>query len=121
VLRDNADTPWTPPGGGLTGALCHDVIHGLDITWPLRLTYQISAQAATTVLDSLIGSGARTLFGFPLEGIKVTATDLEWSAGSGEELSGLSRDLLPLLAGRVVPHELFGGAGAVLAWSQQGR
>ncbi len=37
VLRDNADTPWAPPGGGLKGALSHDVIHGLDITWPLSL------------------------------------------------------------------------------------
>ena len=33
VLRENAENPWNPPGGGLVGALSHDVIHGLDITW----------------------------------------------------------------------------------------
>ncbi len=32
ALRDNAGHPWKPPGGGLEGALVHDVIHGLDIT-----------------------------------------------------------------------------------------
>ena len=45
VLRDNADNPWAPPGGGLAGALSHDVIHGLDITWPLGLAYEISEPA----------------------------------------------------------------------------
>ena len=53
VLRDNADNPWSPPGGGLVGALSHDVIHGLDITWPLGLGYEIPASAMTTVLDSI--------------------------------------------------------------------
>ncbi|MEP7023153.1 MAG: maleylpyruvate isomerase family mycothiol-dependent enzyme, partial [Actinomycetota bacterium] len=32
ALRDNERHPWKPPGGGLGGALTHDVIHGLDIT-----------------------------------------------------------------------------------------
>ncbi len=36
-LRDNAEHPWRPPGGGAEGALSHDVIHGLDITTALSL------------------------------------------------------------------------------------
>jgi uncharacterized protein (TIGR03083 family) len=121
VLRDNADTPWAPLGGGLTGALSHDVIHGLDITWPLGLEYEIPALAATTVLDALTEPGGRSLFGFPLDGIRVTATDVDWSAGHGDELTGRSRDLVPLLAGRAVPHEPFAGAGAARAWSLAAR
>lgn len=117
VLRDNADTPWSPPGGGLTGALTHDVIHGLDIAWPLDLAYEISARATTTVLQGLTSTGNQTVFGFPLEGIRVTATDLDWSSGQGAELAGRSRDLIPLLAGRAVPHQLFAGEGASRAWS----
>jgi uncharacterized protein (TIGR03083 family) len=117
VLRDNADTPWSPPGGGMTGALTHDVIHGLDIAWPLGLEYEIPERAMTTVLDALIGSGGQSLFGFPLEGIRITASDLDWSAGEGAELTGRSRDLVPLLARRAVPHKLFSGAGAARAWS----
>jgi uncharacterized protein (TIGR03083 family) len=34
ALRDNAEHPWKPPGGGYAGALTHDLIHSLDITGP---------------------------------------------------------------------------------------
>jgi uncharacterized protein (TIGR03083 family) len=121
VLRANADTPWSPPGGGLSGALSHDVIHGLDIAWPLGLEYPIPEQAAVTVLDSLTSTGSQSLFGFPLDGIKVRATDLDWSSGDGAELVGQSRDLIPLLSGRAVAHERFDGEGASRAWSLSDR
>jgi uncharacterized protein (TIGR03083 family) len=128
VLRENADNPWAPPGGGLAGALSHDVIHGLDISWPLDLDYKIPDRAMTTVLDSVTSSlapaakpdaegGTTTLFGFPLDGIRVCTTDLDWSAGQGAELRGRGRDLLPLLAGRKISRELFSGPGADRAWS----
>jgi uncharacterized protein (TIGR03083 family) len=137
VLRENAENPWAPLGGGLAGALSHDVIHGLDITWPLGLPYEIPAEAIRMVLGSITGplplpddavvaadtqAGAErtTLFGFPLDGIRVTATDLDWSAGQGAELRGRGRDLLPLLACRKIPHELFSGPGADRAWSLSG-
>jgi uncharacterized protein (TIGR03083 family) len=133
VLRDNADNPSTPPGGGLVGALSHDVIHGLDIAWPQSLAYDISAAAMTTVLSSVTSplevdaddvvatevhaaASGETLFGFPLTGIRVSATDLGWSAGQGAELAGRGRDLLPLLAGRQIPRELFDGDGVGLVW-----
>jgi uncharacterized protein (TIGR03083 family) len=109
VLRDNADNPWSPPGGGLAGALSHDVIHGLDIGWPLGLQYEIPDSAMTTILD---GIASQTLFGFSVEGMRVSATDLDWSFGDGDELTGLSRDLLMLLAGRPVPADRFRGAAA---------
>jgi uncharacterized protein (TIGR03083 family) len=134
LLRDNADNPWAPPGGGLASALSHDVIHGLDITWLPGLAYEIPAEATTTVLGSITGplalpddavvaadvqpgAGRTTLFGFPLDGIRVSATDLGWSAGQGAELRGRSRDLLPLLAGRKISRELFSGPGVARAWS----
>jgi uncharacterized protein (TIGR03083 family) len=139
VLRANGDSPWAPPGGGLAGALSHDVIHGLDITWPLALPEEIPPQAMTNVLNSITSplaldsgevraaeisaaengaaAGRTTLFGFPLSGIRVQATDLDWSVGDGEELAGRSRDLLPLLAGRLVPRENFHGSGVARAWT----
>jgi uncharacterized protein (TIGR03083 family) len=121
ALRDNAETPWSPPGGGLTGALTHDVIHGLDIAWPLGLVYEIPERATTTVLDALTSTSRQSLFGFPLDGIRVAATDVAWSAGEGPELAGRGRDLIPLLAGRAVPRDHFDGAGAARAWSLAAR
>jgi uncharacterized protein (TIGR03083 family) len=111
VLRDNAGNPWSPPGGGLHGALSHDLIHGLDITWPLSVEYPIPDEAMTTVLDSVISPGTQTFFGVPLEGIRLSATDLDWTAGSGAQLAGRGRDLLLLLAAREVPRKLFEGDG----------
>jgi hypothetical protein len=138
ILRDNAETPWSPPGGGLTGSLSHDVIHGIDVGWPLGLAYEIPDRAMTLVLDSITtpldlgphavrgeevrpDAGPTTIFGFPLAGIRATATDLGWSAGDGAELAGSSRDLLPLLAGRRIPRDRFSGDGAARAWSLAGR
>jgi uncharacterized protein (TIGR03083 family) len=112
VLRDNAHTPWSPPGGGLVAALSHDVIHGLDITWPLSIDYPIADRALTTVLDSITSPGTETYFGVPLQGIQLTATDLNWTHGSGAPLAGRGRDLIMLLAHRRVPPALFEGADA---------
>jgi uncharacterized protein (TIGR03083 family) len=143
VLRDNADNPWSPPGGGLAGALSHDVIHGLDISWPLSLSYVIPEEAMTTVLGMMTSplvldtdedpaaevqtnaaeamAGRTSIFGFPLDGIRVVATDIAWTAGTGAELTGASRDLLPLLAGRRIPRQRFRGEGVTRAWSLVGR
>ena len=114
ILRDNADNPWTPPGGGAVGALSHDLIHGLDITWPLPVDFEIQDEAMSTVLDSMISPGTHTYFGVPLEGVMLSATDLDWTAGSGALLAGRSRDLLMLLTGRHVPSDLFCGDGIPL-------
>jgi uncharacterized protein (TIGR03083 family) len=111
VLRDNADTAWSPPGGGLAGALSHDVIHGLDITWPLSVSYPIGDRALAAVLDSIISPGAETHFGVPVEGLRLHATDLDWTRGSGAPLAGSGRDLVMLLAARSVPRDRFEGAG----------
>lgn len=112
ALRDNTDNPWSPPGGGLRGALSHDIIHGLDIGWPLGIEFPIPGETIATVLDTVTSPGNESLFGFPLEGIALSATDLDWSAGTGAPLAGRSRDLLLLVAGRQVPAELFEGSGA---------
>jgi uncharacterized protein (TIGR03083 family) len=114
ALRDNADNPWKPPGGGYEGALSHDIIHGLDITWPLSIRYPIAGQAMTAVLDLIVGQGGRSVFGFDLAGLELQASDLDWSSGTGAPLAGHSRDLLLLIARRTIPHDLFSGPGARL-------
>jgi uncharacterized protein (TIGR03083 family) len=115
VLRDNADNPWSPPGGGLIGALSHDLIHGLDITWPLSIDYPIPSDALTSVLDMVVRPGSTTLFGVPIDGINLMATDVDWASGDGRALLGRGRDLLLLLAGRRVPQERFHGEAAALS------
>jgi uncharacterized protein (TIGR03083 family) len=112
VLRDNIDNPWGPPGGGQQGALSHDLIHGLDITWPLSITYPIPDEAMATVLGLIAGQQGQNAFGVDLDGIELRATDLDWSSGSGAEATGPSRDLLLLLARRTLAHDAVTGPGA---------
>ncbi|MFJ8476088.1 maleylpyruvate isomerase family mycothiol-dependent enzyme [Kitasatospora sp. NPDC094011] len=111
ALRDNADNPWTPPVGGITAALGHDVIHGLDITVALDLDRKVPLERVEAVLA---GVGARTLrfFGAQLDGVRLTADDLDWSFGTGAPVSGSAQDLLLVVYGRKVPAGRLGGDAA---------
>ena len=101
-LRDNAEFEWKPPGGGLVGALSHDVIHGLDITTGTGLHRSVPADRLRIVLDAVKPRQIK-YFGAELDGIRLNATDLDWSYGSGTELRGTAQDLLLVLCGRTLP------------------
>lgn len=103
ALRDNVTHPWKPPGGGYVGALTHDVIHGLDALVPLGIDRRVPADRLSVVLDSITAPAARKYFGTDLSGIELRATDVEWSFGSGQPLSGAAQDLALVLCGRKLP------------------
>jgi uncharacterized protein (TIGR03083 family) len=102
ILRDNAETRWKPPGGGFLGALSHDVIHGLDMTVPLGLDRVVPLDRVSTVLQGLSPRQLR-FFRVNLVGVELQATDLDWSYGSGAQVSGLAQDLLLVVSGRTLP------------------
>jgi uncharacterized protein (TIGR03083 family) len=101
-LWENADFEWKPPGGGLVGALSHDVIHGLDITTAAGLERHVPFDRLRIVLDA-IEPRQVSYFGVDLDGIRLQATDVDWSYGSGAELRGPAQDLLLVLCGRTLP------------------
>ena len=111
ALRDNAEHPWKPPGGGYEGALTHDVIHSLDITCPLGIGHQLPAEPMKVVLDTVAGPKSRQYFGTETSGVELRAIDLDWSHGSGAPLLGRAQDLALLLTGRRVPEGAFSGEG----------
>ena len=86
--RTNEDNPWKPPGGGLKGALTHDVVHGLDITVPLGIEHPVSEPALRVVLDNATSPLSLKHFGLDLTGIRLEADDLDWAFGDGEPLRG---------------------------------
>ncbi|HET6988667.1 MAG TPA: maleylpyruvate isomerase family mycothiol-dependent enzyme [Kribbella sp.] len=111
-LRQNIDHPWKPPGGGYQGALSHDVIHGLDVTVALGIDRQVPANRMRLILDDM---NPRQLkyFGVDLTGIQLQATDLDWTYGTGEPVTGTAQDLLLVLCGRTLPpNHLTGPAAA---------
>jgi uncharacterized protein (TIGR03083 family) len=108
--RTNEEHPWKPPGGGLKGALTHDVVHGLDITVPLGLEHPVSEPALRVVLDHATTPLSLRHFGLDLTGIRLEAEDLEWAFGDGEPVRGAARHLLLVLMDRRLPAGLLSGA-----------
>ena len=107
---DNVDNGWKPPGGGLPGALTHDVVHGLDITIPLGIEHPVSEAALRVVLDNATRPLNQKHFGVDLTGIRLEADDLEWAFGDGEPIRGAARHLLMVLMDRRLPDGVLTGA-----------
>lgn len=101
-LRSPVMHHWTPPGGGVRGALNHVVIHGLDITVPLGAERGAPEPAVVAVLDDLTYGGGHAHFAVAIDGRSLRATDLDWSYGSGPALRG-GGDLASALCGRRLP------------------
>jgi uncharacterized protein (TIGR03083 family) len=99
ALRDNVEHTWQPPRGGQSGALSHDVIHGLDVTEALGLP----RPPADRVRQVVVGAGPRAFafFGVDLAGLRLVATDTDLTVGDGPEVVELpTADLLLRVTGR---------------------
>ncbi|WP_207925911.1 maleylpyruvate isomerase family mycothiol-dependent enzyme [Actinocrispum wychmicini] len=102
TIRENLAHPWRPPGGGLEAALSHDVIHSLDFVVPLGLPWRIPADRLLIVLHGLSPKRAK-YFGVDLTGVRLSATDADWTYGSGKEVTGTLQDLVLYVCGRKTP------------------
>jgi uncharacterized protein (TIGR03083 family) len=112
AVRLNIGHPWRPPGGGFSGALAHDVIHGLDITVPLGLAFAIPEERLRRVLPVSAADKTVTFFGANLAGIEFRARDLDWTLGAGTPLTGAAADLLLAMCGRKLPAGRLSGEAA---------
>jgi uncharacterized protein (TIGR03083 family) len=101
-LRSPQLHEWRPPGGGAPGALSHAVIHSLDVTIALDRPPVAPAEAATDVLAQLTTANG-TLFGVDISGVRLEATDTDWSWGQGRLVRADSGALVALLSGRTLP------------------
>jgi uncharacterized protein (TIGR03083 family) len=112
AVRSNIGHPWRPPGGGFSGALAHDVIHGLDITVPLGLAFAVPEERLRRVLPVSAADKTVTFFGADLAGIEFRARDLDWTLGAGTPLTGAAADLLLAMCGRKLPAGRLSGEAA---------
>ena len=117
-LRQHAGSRTIPAVSKQQNVLFDILVHGQDIAIPLGLDLPMPADAA--------GEGATRVWtmGWPfwakrrLRGLQLTATDLDWTVGSGAELHGPIRALLLLLTGRTTTAApLLSGPGTSLLTS----
>lgn len=102
ALRSPVLHGWQPPGGGAAGALSHAVIHSLDVTVAMGAPAVAPAEGAVAVLDHLTAAGG-AVFGLDLTGVRLEATDTDWSWGDGPPVRADSGSLIALLSGRRLP------------------
>jgi uncharacterized protein (TIGR03083 family) len=99
ILRDNAEPHGLGAGFGGRVALTDNMIHQQDIRRPLGLVRPIPSERLCAALDFV--RYAPTIRGaWRARGVRLVATDVEWSHGKGPEAHGTGEALLMVMAGR---------------------
>jgi uncharacterized protein (TIGR03083 family) len=99
-LRRYADSRRLPVVTSYRNILFDILVHGQDIALPLGLSRPVPVDAARAGADRVWTMGWPFWAKRRLRGVRLVATDTDWSAGSGAELSGPMDALLLVLTGR---------------------
>lgn len=110
-LRDRTATTNHPPAP-VMAMLGEIIVHGADIRRPLGLHHRPSDAALVAVADNyrktnlLIGSKRR------IAGLRLEATDCEWSTGNGPKVVGPLLSMILAMSGRRLACDDLEGDGA---------
>lgn len=117
VRRLQARTTTTNhPPAPVMAMLGEIIVHGEDIRRPLGLTHQPPVPAVRAVADSWKGSNLLIGAKRRIAGMRLRATDTEWTHGEGPEVSGPLLSLVLAMTGRKGSHgDLEGDGLSVLA------
>jgi uncharacterized protein (TIGR03083 family) len=99
-LRDLAEDRRKPAITTLDNLVFDTLVHVQDVALPLGLTVPTPLDAAREGLDRVWRMGWPFWAKRRLRGLRLTATDVEWTAGAGAEVAGPAAALLLLLTGR---------------------
>ncbi len=99
-LRDLSDSRSKPAITTLDNLLFDTLVHVQDVALPLGRTVEMPLQPAQDGLQRVWTMGWPFWAKRRLRGLHLSATDADWSAGTGAEVSGTAQSLLLLLTGR---------------------
>jgi uncharacterized protein (TIGR03083 family) len=99
-LREHADARVTPPMSKPIHVLCDVIIHSQDIRRPLGRTRSFPAESLVAALESSAGIGPIMGNKKRIAGLKLVASDVDWSHGEGPEVRGTGEALLMAMNGR---------------------
>ncbi|WP_327113819.1 maleylpyruvate isomerase family mycothiol-dependent enzyme [Nocardia sp. NBC_01730] len=110
-LREGAGSARRAPGAGPLDPLVDTMIHGQDIARPLGRGRAMPTEQAVVALEHVLRSpfyGAEQR----VHGVRLIATDADWSAGAGtDEIRGPLSDLLLMATGRTAGLDGVTGTG----------
>jgi len=104
-------TDTTHPPGPAEAMLGEAVVHGEDIRRPLGIKRAYPPEAVTRAADFFKGSNLLIGTKRRIAGLGLRASDLEWAAGSGPEVTGPALSLLLAMTGRAAAVEDLSGDG----------
>jgi uncharacterized protein (TIGR03083 family) len=112
MMRKHADSRFTPPTMDWHAPLSDVMIHREDIAVPLGLPSDRPVESWRHVLDFVVSAKARRGF-VPgrLPAVRLVATDVDWSHGSGPEVAGPATSLALTVSGRADGLEALSGPG----------
>jgi len=89
----------------------HVLVHGQDICRPLGIKRNLAEAHLVPVAD-FVKDDVR-IFGAKkrIAGLKLTATDMDWSHGNGPEVRGPAEALVMMMAGRLLALDDLSGEG----------
>jgi uncharacterized protein (TIGR03083 family) len=110
-LRDHIDDRRLPPGIKPPNLLGDTVVHQQDCRRPLNMPRIVPEERLRVVLDAMknvqpiLGNKKR------IAGIKLSATDMDWTWGDGAEVSGPGEAILMAMNGRTTALDDLSGDG----------
>ncbi|HEY0518281.1 MAG TPA: maleylpyruvate isomerase family mycothiol-dependent enzyme [Ilumatobacteraceae bacterium] len=111
-LRARLTTTNHPPAAPVMTMLGEVVVHSDDIRRPLSIPSETDPQVLTACLEMY--KTATFPFGTKkrIDGLRLVATDLDWSHGVGPEVTGPALSLVMAMTGRAAALDDLGGDGA---------
>ena len=109
-FREAIGRRTVPPGRQPENVLVDLVIHLQDIRRPLGLPWSYGSELLDTVAgtihrDKVLGAPKR------VAGLRLSATDTGWSAGTGDEVTGSAEALILAMSGRPATLSFLSGPG----------
>lgn len=124
AYRSRASSHVGPPGLRSKAPLTDLLVHRMDIAVPLGLELARPVEPWAPVLDFLTSRAARMGFVHqPLPAVRLVATDLTWSHGRGDQVSGPASHLALVVSGRPAGLTRLSGPGVptLESWLLAGR
>lgn len=112
-LRQGAASRDIPVVTNYRNILFDVLVHGQDITVPLGVELAIPSQAGLAAADTVWNLRWPMWTQKTFRGLRFTASDVPWTAGSGPEVRGPIAALLLTLAGRTAALDQLDGDGVV--------
>jgi uncharacterized protein (TIGR03083 family) len=99
-FRDTIGKRRKPPGTSPETVLNDMVVHGQDIRRPLGIGREIPEERVRTCLDYVVNTNLAVGGKKRAAGVRLVATDIDWTHGDGPEVRGPGEALLLALNGR---------------------